>query len=109
MTLKLCHGGSVAVCGRFGKRDAAASAARAGVRQGGAGVASVLRRAAANARGPRLATWRVFPPRFPGSGVRTSSLHCSANSEGWAAIQHGPFNWTAAASLPSHSRLTSRH
>ncbi|CAB3256658.1 unnamed protein product [Arctia plantaginis] len=42
---------------------------------------SVLQRAAADARGPRLPTWRVFPPRFPGSGVRTSSLHCSANSE----------------------------
>lgn len=42
---------------------------------------SVLWRAAARARGPRLPTWRVFPPRFPGSGVRTSSLHCSANSE----------------------------
>lgn len=83
LTLNLCHGGSVVFRGRFGKRNAAASAACVDERQG-AGVVACFDapRAADRARGPRLPTSlgsRVFPPRFPG-GVRTSSEHCSANS-----------------------------
>lgn len=79
LTLNLGHGGCVR--GRFGKGNAAASAASVDERQG-AGVAGRVDapRAAGRAREPRLPasglSSRVF--RFP--GVRTSSLHCSANS-----------------------------
>lgn len=85
LTLNLRRGGNVVVRGRFVKRYAALSAARGGgVRQGAcvARCGDGARPGALAALDCRAAVCVRFPSRaFPApSGVRTSSLHCSANS-----------------------------
>lgn len=69
LTLKFCHGGSVAVCGRFGKRNAAASAARGVERQGACVV-----RASARGRSHLRAETGDFA-RFPSALSRQRRAH----------------------------------
>lgn len=100
LTLNLRHGGSIAVRGRFRKRNAASSAARGGVRQG-ASVAGASR-AAGRASGPRLSVRAFSLPRFPGA-VRRAHRLCAANSDARAGPlfkrdERAPFSSTVARS-----------